>query len=74
MENSVLGNALEGVPVEEAEEEDVEKPKDSNAETLDGEQTGFLLQLTACWSLVTLSLSLSLTVREDQRRAEGSGI
>lgn len=37
MENSVLGNALEGVP---EEEEDKEKPKDSNVEgteNIDGE-------------------------------------
>uniref|UniRef100_A0A3Q4GG61 Nuclear autoantigenic sperm protein n=1 Tax=Neolamprologus brichardi TaxID=32507 RepID=A0A3Q4GG61_NEOBR len=33
MENSVLGNALEGVPEEEEEEE--EKPKDSNVESID---------------------------------------
>lgn len=32
MENSVLGNALEGVPEEEEEEE---KPKDSNVESTD---------------------------------------
>ncbi|XP_053294921.1 histone-binding protein N1/N2 isoform X2 [Pleuronectes platessa] len=32
MENSVLGNALEGVPEEEEEEEE-EKPKDSNVES-----------------------------------------
>lgn len=31
MENSVLGNALEGVP----EEEEDEKPKDSNVESTD---------------------------------------
>lgn len=31
MENTVLGNALEGVPEEDAEEE--EKPKDSNIES-----------------------------------------
>ncbi len=39
MENSVLGNALEGVP-EEEEEEDEEKLKDSNVdstENVDGE-------------------------------------
>ncbi len=38
MENSVLGNALEGVP---EEEEDEEKPKDSNVdstENIDGEE------------------------------------
>lgn len=37
MENSVLGNALEGVP----EEEEEEKPKDSNIEStknIDGEE------------------------------------
>jgi len=40
MENSVLGNALEGVPEEEEEEEGEEKPKDSNVdstENIDGE-------------------------------------
>lgn len=39
MENTVLGNALEGVPEEEEEEE--EKPKDSNVdstENIDGER------------------------------------
>ena len=39
MENSVLGNALEGVPEEEENDED--KPKDSNVEiteNIDGEE------------------------------------
>ncbi|XP_054889276.1 nuclear autoantigenic sperm protein-like [Poeciliopsis prolifica] len=35
MENSVLGNALEGVPEEEEEEEGEEKPKDSNVESVE---------------------------------------
>ncbi|PWA17559.1 hypothetical protein CCH79_00011312 [Gambusia affinis] len=35
MENSVLGNALEGVPEEEEKEEDEEKPKDSNVESVE---------------------------------------
>lgn len=42
MENSVLGNALEGVPEEEEEEgDDEEKPKESNVdstENVDGEE------------------------------------
>lgn len=42
MENSVLGNALEGVP---EEEEDEEKPKDSNVdstENVDGEDIKYI--------------------------------
>ena len=40
MENSVLGNALEGVP---EEDEDEDKPQDSNVEgteNVDGEKNG----------------------------------
>lgn len=42
MENSVLGNALEGVPEDDDEDEGKDRPKDSNVEgteNVDGEET-----------------------------------
>lgn len=57
MENSVLGNALEGVP-EEEEEEDEEKPKDSNVdstENIDGE--GITWHLTSYLGLFLCCLT-----------------
>lgn len=71
MENSVLGNALEGVPEEDEEEG---KPKDPNiesAENLDGEQTG---RHPGPSTAAGCNSALLLVIREDQRRAEGSGV
>lgn len=73
MENSVLGNALEGVPEEEEEEE---KPKDSNVESVenvDGEGAGLTTSNpTGSWhQRLTL---IHRIVRKVQRRAEGSGV
>lgn len=50
MENSVLGNALEGVP-EESEEEEEQQPKNSNienADNLDGQYKSYKIQGMSC--------------------------
>lgn len=74
MENTVLGNALEGVPEEEEGEEE-EKPKDSNiegTENIDGEEAvRYLVNYSFPQLVLTLLSNLN---REDQGRAEGSGL
>lgn len=72
MENSVLGNALEGVP---EEEEDEEKPKDSNVENtenIDGGKYCYWVSfcLLTIYFLGKLFKPLTLSVlfnRQDQR-------
>lgn len=60
MENSVLGNALEGVPEEEEDGEE-EKPKESNVdstENIDGGESLCILSIWVCFCTVMRTLIL----------------